>query len=278
MDTRTDPTGLGCDGSLLDACAILMIFLRCMDSDKIEDKMSIVQTCIFIAKCERPMLPSSGMTPQMKIAVTCGGTGGHVFPGIATANELARQGHDVAVVLSGRDVESVSGWTGQTLHVPCPRPRWRNPIAAVRTLWGLARAFLAARRTFAIFKPSVLLAMGSYTSFGPVLAARSLGIPVVLHDANAVPGAAVSLLCRAAKVVAVSFDEAATHLPRRVKTVKTGLPIRVEALLGLPFGAPRSSPPTQVMKNEEWRMKNLGPPRPRDSVPSGPPPQEGNGG
>ena len=70
--------------------------------------------------------------------------------------------------------------------------------------------------------------MGSYTSVGPVLAARLCRIPVVLHDANVVPGAVTSLFSRWARTVAVSFDETRQHLSPKVNIVKTGLPIREE--------------------------------------------------
>ena len=164
----------------------------------------------------------------MKIAVTCGGTGGHVFPGVAAAFALRGKGHDVRIVLSGRSVEGAkpAGWDGDVLHVPCPQPRWRNPLSAVKSVILLVRAFFTARKALRQFRPAVLLAMGSYTSAPTVLAARTLRIPVVLHEANAIPGVAVSRLCPFAQKVCIAFDEAATHLPKSTLTVNTGLPVR----------------------------------------------------
>jgi UDP-N-acetylglucosamine--N-acetylmuramyl-(pentapeptide) pyrophosphoryl-undecaprenol N-acetylglucosamine transferase len=72
--------------------------------------------------------------------------------------------------------------------------------------------------------PAALLAMGSYASVGPVLAARSLRLPVVLHEANAVPGRAVSMLAGFADVVAVAFSDAARRI-RHARVVFTGLPL-----------------------------------------------------
>jgi len=77
--------------------------------------------------------------------------------------------------------------------------------------------------------------MGSYASVGPVLAARSLGIPVVLHEANAVPGRAISFLARFATVVAITFEGARPYLPAG-KVVLTGLPIRTEPAGGFEEG------------------------------------------
>ncbi len=164
----------------------------------------------------------------MKIAVTCGGTGGHVFPGVATAFAIRSQGHEVRIVLSGRSVEGAkpAGWDGDILHVPCPQPRWRNPFSALKSAAMLIRAFFIAHHKLRRFRPSVLLAMGSYTSVPTVLAAWVLRIPVVLHEANAIPGVAVSGLRHVATTICIAFDEAAKHLPKSVKPINTGLPVR----------------------------------------------------
>ena len=71
----------------------------------------------------------------------------------------------------------------------------------------------------------VLLAMGSYASIGPVLAAWWLNIPVVLHEANVIPGRAIRFLSRWAEAVAVGFDETRKHLTHR-RLIVTGMPVR----------------------------------------------------
>lgn len=173
----------------------------------------------------------------MRIAVTCGGTGGHVFPGVATASAIRDKGHDVRIVLSGRSVEGEKpgGWDGVIIHVPCRQPSWSNPVSAAKSLGSLASAFIVAVQALRRYRPDALLAMGSYTSLPPVLAARLLRIPVVLHEANAIPGVAVSRLCRMAERVCIAFEEAARHLPKSVKTVNTGLPVR-NGIAGQPPG------------------------------------------
>jgi UDP-N-acetylglucosamine--N-acetylmuramyl-(pentapeptide) pyrophosphoryl-undecaprenol N-acetylglucosamine transferase len=79
-----------------------------------------------------------------------------------------------------------------------------------------------------------MLAMGSYSSVGPVLAARRLGIPVVLHEANVIPGRAIDWLSRFAHTVAVNFPETGDYLPGKTVVV-TGIPLRkeLEAAAGL---------------------------------------------
>ena len=164
-----------------------------------------------------------------RFAIACGGTGGHMFPGLAVASELARRGHAVAVVLSGRKVESERAADSLPegavpMLVPVDPVSARRPLSLLK----LARAVFRARGLLRRFKPDALLAMGSYTSLAPVLAARMLRIPVVLHEANAIPGSAIARLARYADAVCVCFPRMERFFPKRVRIVDTGLPIRAE--------------------------------------------------
>lgn len=165
----------------------------------------------------------------MKIVVACGGTGGHSFPGLAVAEELVRRGHEVAVWTSGRAIESsvFQSWKGATFTTGARQLSPRNAFAILRSV-------LRCRREMKRFRPDALLAMGSYSSLPPVLAARSRGVPVVLHEANTVPGRAVDFLSKFARVVAISFGETAQYLPK-VRTVRTGLPVRAGISSGRRF-------------------------------------------
>jgi UDP-N-acetylglucosamine--N-acetylmuramyl-(pentapeptide) pyrophosphoryl-undecaprenol N-acetylglucosamine transferase len=82
-------------------------------------------------------------------------------------------------------------------------------------------------------KLDVMLAMGSYASVGPVVAARMAGIPIVLHEANVVPGRAISFLARGAERTGITFPSAARHFPEG-KTVLTGLPLFHTPRPGMP--------------------------------------------
>ena len=163
------------------------------------------------------------------IAVACGGTGGHIFPGLATAEALRARGHRVTLWLAGKDVEKTAalGWDGPAITVPAEGfPSGFSPRAA-RVVWRLTRSVWDCRRRMRAQPPDALLAMGSYASVGPTLAARAYRRPVTLHEANVIPGRAIVWLASRANAVAASFEETRFYL-RRKRIVVTGLPLRAE--------------------------------------------------
>lgn len=112
----------------------------------------------------------------------------------------------------------MKSWDGPTFSTKARQLKLSN-------VFSILRSIIRCRREIAKAKPDALLAMGSYSSLPPVLAAKSRGVKIFLHEANTVPGKAVEFLSRFADVVAISFDETVRYLPG-VKTVRTGLPVR----------------------------------------------------
>ena len=165
----------------------------------------------------------------MKLIVACGGTGGHAFPGLAVASELASRGNDVTVWMSGRDVETsvLKGWSGPVFATGARPLSLKN---AVRNI----RAFMRCLGEMKRARPDALLAMGSYSSLPPVLAAARRRVPVVLHEANTVPGRAIDFLSNFARAVAISFENTAQYFPGK-NTVLTGLPVRLDVAGQPPF-------------------------------------------
>jgi UDP-N-acetylglucosamine--N-acetylmuramyl-(pentapeptide) pyrophosphoryl-undecaprenol N-acetylglucosamine transferase len=182
----------------------------------------------------------------MHFAVACGGTGGHIFPGQATAQALRDRGHRVTLWLGGSKIGASAGatWPGPVITLPASDAAaglLRGPLAFAAAAW---RGFRTAHARMRTDPPAALLAMGSYASVGAALAARVLGVPIVLHEANVVPGRAVAVLARLAWAVAMSFPETRDRLRHRRQAV-TGLPLRAELVAAAT--EPRPAPPVPTI-------------------------------
>ncbi|HAL92525.1 MAG TPA: undecaprenyldiphospho-muramoylpentapeptide beta-N-acetylglucosaminyltransferase [Verrucomicrobia bacterium] len=190
----------------------------------------------------------------MKVAVACGGTGGHVFPGLATACELLGRGHEVTLWLTGRDTEqaALKDWDGPVVQIPARGFPSGVSFKSLQTAWKLAKAVGQCRSKMRQNLPDVLLAMGSYASVGPCGAARLLGVPIVLHEANVVPGRAVRLFARGAAAVAAGFEETRFHL-HKANLAVVGIPLRAELT-----EAARSLPPREATVHSPLRLLVVG--------------------
>lgn len=159
----------------------------------------------------------------MKIAISCGGTGGHTYPGLALAEALRKKGHNVEIILAGRAIEAstTKDWHGTTFKTGA-RPGAKGlPFMASATLRTIFH-FLRCR-------PNILVAMGSYTTTPPAIAALLLRIPTILHESNSVPGKATKFFARTAKAVATALPGMEKDF--KCKTiVHTGMPLRNELI------------------------------------------------
>lgn len=172
----------------------------------------------------------------MKVLIAGGGTGGHVYPGIAVAEEIrrSRKGSEVVFVGTQRGLEATAvpeaGFRLRTISTRgFPRRAWwRWPAVLVSNLVG----FFQALAVVASEHPDVVLGTGGYVS-GPVaLAARLLGRPLVLQEQNSIPGLSNRWLARIADEVHLSFIEARSYFSRRDHLRVSGNPIRGYILSG----------------------------------------------
>jgi len=177
-----------------------------------------------------------------RILISCGGTGGHLFPGMAVGRYLLDNGHSVLLWLAGKAIEqqAAAEWPGPSQTLETEWSLSANPRALARSLFRLLLSWRTAQQYLREFQPDVLLAMGSRSSLIPVLAARAAHIPIILHEANVLPGRAIRLLSRLPHTrVAISFAETAQYLRGRT-LVHTGYPLRplptTPPLPGLPTG------------------------------------------
>lgn len=166
----------------------------------------------------------------MRIAFTAGGTGGHIYPAIAVAEELLHRdpATEIQFISGKRPVErAIIGTAGFTMDeisvIGLPRKMsFRLPVFAMK----LAFATIVSARILKRFAPSVLLATGGYVSGPPVLAAILLGIPVCLQEQNAYPGITTKKLASRASMVFLGSKDAARYFGKQVKTQVTGNPVR----------------------------------------------------
>lgn len=159
------------------------------------------------------------------VAIACGGTGGHLFPGLAVAEELKKHGCQITLLVSPKEVDQQAVKSAQGLDVltlPAVGLQNHNYISFASSFW---KSLHAARIFFKERKPDAVLAMGGFTSAPPVLAAKKFGAKTFLHESNTIPGRANRFLARFVDEVFVGFPEATARLKTRKSSVM-GTPVR----------------------------------------------------
>ena len=182
------------------------------------------------------------------VVIAAGGTGGHVFPALALARALRGAGMAPAFVTDRRG----TAFGGDLADVPCHKVRaaglaGRGVIGMVRGVINLLLGTLQARTLLRRLAPSLAVGFGGYASVPPLLAARSLGIPTLVHEANAVLGRANRLLAPGARTVATAFSETAKlSADERRRMVRTGNPVRAEFVTARSVPYPEIKPDGRI--------------------------------
>ena len=164
----------------------------------------------------------------MNTVIACGGTGGHLFPGIAIAEVLCERGHDVMLFISEKEIDSLAVSNRSEFRIEkLPTIGLPSPFspALLRFAGRFVESLSLCRKIYQRFNPQVVLGMGGFTSTAPVMAGKMRGIPTFVHESNAVPGKANRLTARMVRAVLLGFKECAQFFPR-VPTEITGTPIR----------------------------------------------------
>ncbi|MGE5508270.1 MAG: undecaprenyldiphospho-muramoylpentapeptide beta-N-acetylglucosaminyltransferase [Chitinophagales bacterium] len=168
----------------------------------------------------------------MRVVLTGGGTGGHIYPGLAVAAALQRLGPVELLWVGaerGLEKELVTREGLPLVTFPLQAFQRRLSFDTLRTAWRAAAAFPAARATLARFRPDVVLGTGGYACGPVVLTARLMGIPTAIQEQNALPGWTNRVLGRVVDRVALGFGEAERFFPK-AKCVLTGNPLRAGIL------------------------------------------------
>ncbi len=178
----------------------------------------------------------------MRVLIAAGGTGGHIYPGIAVAREILRRDPEskVRFVGTARGLEKkLVPQAGFELSI-IDSTGLKNvgAVARARGLMVLPKSLLEARKVIRQFRPDVVIGAGGYVS-GPVLLVASLiGLPTLVMESNALPGWTNRVLARFVDQAAVSFEAALPHF--RGRAVVTGNPVRRE-FFEIPARKPEAS-------------------------------------
>jgi UDP-N-acetylglucosamine--N-acetylmuramyl-(pentapeptide) pyrophosphoryl-undecaprenol N-acetylglucosamine transferase len=163
------------------------------------------------------------------VVIACGGTGGHLSPGIALAERLRAGGGEVLLLASRKKVDA--RLLEKYPHLPFERAPGAalvaSPAGLLRFAWNLAAAVLFAARLVARRRPAVLVGFGGFMTLAPALVCRLAGIPVVLHEANRVPGKAVRALSKIASRTWLPAGAEIAGLPAE-RAGRAGFPTRSE--------------------------------------------------
>lgn len=178
---------------------------------------------------ERPIL-------KPFVAIACGGTGGHLFPGVAVGEALAARGVEVTLLISPKEIDQQAAKTSRGLGVATLPAVGLNGHNYLKFALGAWRSFRAAQKIFKQRPPQAVLAMGGFTSAPPVLAGRRIRAATFLHESNTIPGRANRWLARFVDEAFVYFPETVSRLRHRaVKQV--GMPVRPQFQPRDPTGA-----------------------------------------
>lgn len=167
-----------------------------------------------------------------KVILTTGGTGGHIFPALAVADELRKQFPNIELLFmggAGPEKELARKHAVPFLELPAKGIMGKGLAGTLSGMGWFASALPKALRAVYKFKPDAVIGFGGYAGFCPVLAAAILGIPTAVHEQNSVPGMANKSLAKVVKRIFLSFPDTQQVFPAQKATL-TGNPVRVSIL------------------------------------------------
>jgi UDP-N-acetylglucosamine--N-acetylmuramyl-(pentapeptide) pyrophosphoryl-undecaprenol N-acetylglucosamine transferase len=182
---------------------------------------------------------SGASAPTFVLAA--GGTGGHLFPAQALAEQLARRGAAVCLATDRRADGFAAPVAGIEIREIHAGRLGGGPLRSVYGVAQMALGIVEARRLLGRLDPAAVVGFGGYPSVPTMLAAAQLGLPTVIHEQNAVLGRANRLMARRARRIATGFAEPAGLLPAdRDRAVHTGNPVRpaIRAVAGAQYRPP----------------------------------------
>ena len=172
----------------------------------------------------------------MNVIITCGGTAGHINPGIAVANIWKERHPDSKILFIGsidnmeEELVPKAGYELVTFRGACFERglTWDALKYNVEAVGRICRAVRGCKKVIREFKPDVIIGTGGYASFPALLAGRLLGIPTCVHESNAMPGLTTRLVADWVDKLLICFPESAKHYRHPEKAEAVGMPVRRE--------------------------------------------------
>ncbi len=172
----------------------------------------------------------------MRLVIAGGGTGGHLFPGIAIAQAFVEReaGNEVLFIGTERGIEArvLAGGAFPLRMIQALPLKGRSLLGKMRSLWSIPVAVAEATSVLRDFRPQAVLGVGGYASGPALIAAFLLGMKRAIHEQNVIPGMTNRILKWVSQEIFVSFEETKKYFPGG-KTVVTGNPIRREIFEGI---------------------------------------------
>lgn len=171
---------------------------------------------------------------KIRLVITGGGTGGHLFPGVAVAEAILAElpGSEVLFIGTDRQVDSrvLGNRPFASTAIKCQGLKGRSLFGRLAALWQLPFAVWSSRRILQKFRPDLVLGVGGYVTGPVVVAAWLAGIPTCIHEQNSVPGLANRWLGKIVKRIFISLPGSEKYFPAG-RTSLTGNPVRAEILV-----------------------------------------------
>lgn len=169
------------------------------------------------------------MNEPMRVLISGGGTGGHIFPAVSIANEIKRIYPDSEILFVGAEsrmeMEKVPAAGYKIIGLPVYGFDRRNLLRNVKVLWNLAKSIVMARKIVKDFRPDIAVGVGGYAS-GPTLwVASRMGVPTLLQEQNGFAGVTNKMLASKAQAICVAYENMERFFPAD-KIVLTGNPVR----------------------------------------------------
>ena len=168
----------------------------------------------------------------MKVVIAAAGTGGHINPGIAIANKIKEEQKNSEIIFIGttrgleNDLVPRAGYKLKTIDAYGLSKK--ISIDNFKKLYKTYRGIGQAKKILEEFKPDIVIGTGGYICGAVITSAHKLGIPTMLHESNAFPGKAVTMLAKKVDTILVSFEDAKDRIQKAKKVVCTGTPVKIQ--------------------------------------------------